>query len=91
MEKSSLNLEKLRNSYILQNPLTLLDNKKNKMSLIIKSLDLLNPLGILEKGYSIVSKDNLTIKDINEIKKDDIIDIKLHKGSITAKVKEVKE
>ena len=40
------------------------------MSLIIKSLDLLNPLGILEKGYSIVSKDNLTIKDIEDIRKD---------------------
>ncbi len=91
LEKSSLNLDKLSNSYILQNPLTLLDTRKNKMSLIIKSLDLLNPLGILEKGYSIVSKDNLTIKDIKSIKKDDIIDIKLHKGSINAKVKEVKE
>lgn len=91
LEKSSLNLDKLSNSYILQNPLTLLDTRRNKMSLIIKSLDLLNPLGILEKGYSIVSKDNLTIKDIKEIKKDDIIYIKLHKGSITAKVNEVKE
>ncbi len=91
MEKSSLNLEKLRNSYILQNPLTLLDNKKNKMSLIIKSLDLLNPLGILEKGYSIVSKDNETIKEAKKLKKDDLIDIKLHKGSIIAKVNEVKE
>ncbi len=91
LEKSTLNLDKLSNSYILQNPLTLLDNRKNKMSLIIKSLDLLNPLGILEKGYSIVSKDNLTIKDTADIKKDDIINIKLHKGSITAKVNEVKE
>ena len=91
LEKSTLNLDKLSTSYILQNPLTLLDNRKNKMSLIIKSLDLLNPLGILEKGYSIVSKDNLTIKDTADIKKDDIINIKLHKGSITAKVNEVKE
>ncbi len=77
-------------SYVLTNPEMLTVQKKQRLDLLIESIKLLNPLGILEKGYSIVSKDEQTIKNSKDVKKDDVIDIRLHKGNIKAKVVEVK-
>jgi len=77
-------------SYVIKNPDMLLDKSKQKLDMIINSLKLLNPLSVLEKGYSVVSKENIAIKNAKDIKKDDVIDIRLHKGNVKAKVMEVK-
>ena len=77
-------------SYVLKNPMMITDKYSQRLDLLIKSIKLLNPLSILEKGYSVVSKDNKTINTSKDIKKDDILDIKLYKGNIKAKVMEVK-
>lgn len=87
IKKNKLNETKL--SFVLQNPMSLIDYKKNKIDLIINTLKLVNPLGILEKGYSLVEKDKKIIKTSKDVNKDDIINIKLHEGSILAKVEEI--
>ena len=46
----------------------------------------LNPLSIMDKGYSIVSVNEKIVKSINDVKKDDVIDIKVIDGNIKAKV-----
>ena len=61
-----------------------------KLEILIKSLKLLNPLSILEKGYSVITKDDKVINNKDNLNKNDIIDIKLYKGNIKAKVMEVK-
>ena len=78
----------LKNSYILNNPEKLYIDKKQNLYNLIDKLELINPLNTLKRGYSLVYKDKL-IKSIKEIKKDDILNIKLSDGSITAIVKEV--
>lgn len=87
IKKNKLNETKL--SFVLQNPMSLIDYKKNKIDLLINTLKLVNPLGILEKGYSLVEKDKKIIKTSKDVNKDDIINIKLHEGSILAKVEEI--
>jgi exonuclease VII large subunit len=82
--------ENITSSYILTNPMILIDNKSNKLDILIKSLSLLNPMSILDKGYSIVKHDDKVIKQIKDVKKGDNIDITLAKGIISAKVMEVK-
>ena len=77
-------------SFIIKNPEKLLDKSVQKLDMLIKSIKLLNPLGILEKGYSVVTKEEKAITDSKGIKKEDILDIKLYKGEIKAKVMEVK-
>lgn len=57
--------------------------------LTIEKLELLNPLNILNKGYSLVIKDDKVIKTTKDILPKDIINIKMHEGSITAIVKEI--
>jgi exodeoxyribonuclease VII large subunit len=57
-----------------------------------EKLSSLSPLSILSRGYSITFKmpEETIIKDINELKAEDIIRTRLHKGEILSKVTEIK-
>ena len=91
-----INIEKLRldsfkNSYILKNPLIIYENKKQKLDMIneIDKLELVNPLNILKRGFSLTTKDDKIIKSVKNVNKSDILDIRLNDGVIKAKVEEV--
>jgi exodeoxyribonuclease VII large subunit len=71
---------------ILKKPTLLLENKEHDYQLLINKLELLNPLNILKKGYSVVTKNNQVIKDIKELQLKDKIKIKLSVGEISAEV-----
>lgn len=57
---------------------------------MINKLELLNPLNILSKGYSLVTHDKCVIKDANDLKVDDVISIRMHEGNVNAIVREIK-
>ena len=59
--------------------------------MLVNTLKLVNPLGILEKGYSLVTKEEKVIKDCHDLAINDIINIRLYEGSVSAIVKDVKE
>ncbi len=84
-------LNNIKLSYTLKNPMELIKDKKVKFEMLINTLKLVNPLGILEKGYSLVECNGKIIKDSNDTKVNDYINIKLHKGKIKAEVKEIME
>lgn len=67
----------------------LLVNKNHQLQLKANTLKLLNPLNILDKGYSLVTKEEKTIKDATFLNKNDTIHIRFHKGNVMAQVKEV--
>ncbi len=67
----------------------IINNLQYKLNIDINTLELVNPISILGKGYSIVYHEDKIIKNTTDIKKDDIISIKLEKGQIKAKVSEV--
>lgn len=67
----------------------ILINKNHELVLLVNTLKLVNPLNILDRGYSVVKKDNKVIKDIKDINKEDNIDIRIKNGNIKAKVLEV--
>jgi len=81
----------INNSYVLKNPVQILDSYKNKMAIIISKLKVLNPLNILENGYSMVTLNGSIIDNANKVKKNDLINIKLHQGTIIANVERVEE
>ena len=58
---------------------------------IISSLQVLNPLNTLNRGYAIIRKDNKVISSVKKIKKDDEVIINLKDGIITSKVIKVGE
>lgn len=93
LNKIQLNKTKydnLRKNYILNNPESLFKEKNNSYNLIINKLELLNPLNILSKGYSVVKYDNTIIKDSNKVNIGDNLNIRLSNGEIIAKVEEIK-
>ena len=84
-------LNKIKMSVILQNPYNLIKDKKIKFDLLVNTLKLVNPLGILDKGYSLVEVNGKIIKSSKDVLVNDLIDIRLHEGSIKAMVKEINE
>lgn len=88
-------LQKINEKYILidmkvksiQNSITNIYNKKKtNMVKNISKLDALSPLKTLTRGYSIIQKDGKVIKSVNQLQKNDELEIRLIDGSTRAKV-----
>ncbi len=73
-------------SNILKEPTNLFIKKQHQFEILLNKVQILNPMSLLDKGYSVVKKDNKTIKDIKDIKINDEINITLSKGKFNAKV-----
>ena len=54
-------------------------------------LDMLSPLAVLERGYSITFKEKSIVKDSKKVKKGDLLKTRIAKGLILSKVESVKE
>lgn len=67
------NLERVRNQLLLKN----------------QQLEMMSPLKIMDRGYSISYHNNKLLKSVENVKTSDIIMIKLHDGSVNCQVKEV--
>ncbi|WP_374029521.1 exodeoxyribonuclease VII large subunit [Bdellovibrio bacteriovorus] len=68
-----------------------LEKKSAKMFRLMAMLDSLSPLKVVERGYSIVTKKDEVIKSARQVKKGDLLNIRLAQGSLTAVVDSVKE
>ena len=73
------------------NILNIITLKKHLYEVNKSKLDALNPLMIMEKGYSIPEVDGKIITDIKDVKVDDILKTKLKNGVIVSKVMEVND
>ena len=79
----------LTDSYILSNPEELFKTKYSNYNLIINKLELLNPLNILSKGYSVVSSNDKIIKRSKDVNIGDKIRVRLSEGIIDASVERI--
>ena len=79
----------ITSKYILKNPLTMYEKKEHQFQLLLNKITILNPLKILEKGYSVVECENNIINSTENVKIDDVLNIKLSKGNLKAKVTEI--
>ncbi len=69
----------------------ILINKENSYRVLDNTLQGINPLKIMDRGYSITSVNGKIINDVNEVKINDEIKTEMKNGYIKAKVIEVKE
>lgn len=67
-----------------------LERKRDRATRMMGLLDSLSPLKVVDRGYSIVSKENEVIKSSAQVKKGDVLNIRLAQGSLTAVVDGVK-
>ena len=66
------------------NILRVLENKKNMFEKNVTRLELLNPLKILSRGYSVTKKDDKMVKSKKDLKKGDNVEIIFSDGSRNA-------
>lgn len=85
LKQSRLNVEK--NDKLLEDYyLRLLRKKQNEYFLYVSKLELLNPLSIMKKGYSVAKSNGVVVKSIKSVKENDVIDILVNDGVINTKV-----
>ena len=91
VDKLKNEMAKMKKSYVLTNPILLYKDKILEVKNIAKKLELLNPLNILSRGYSVTYFQDKALKSVKDIEKDNVLDIKLADGMIKSKVIDVKE
>ena len=92
LEKYSDKLEKIKNNSLIILPNKIFEKYYLNLSILINKLDLLNPLNVLNRGYSLSYINDKVIKSINDVNISDNIKVKLNDGFIEAKVnKKVEE
>ena len=88
-------LQKINEKYILidmkikskqNNILTIYNKKKAEMIKHVAKLDALSPLKTLTRGYSIIQLNGKVVKSVEQVKKDDEVDIRLIDGVSKAKI-----
>ena len=84
--KEKINLININLNKIIN---TKLENNSNKLNTLIEKLELVNPLNVLKRGFSLTYKNNKIIKSVKKVKKDDLLNIKLNDGNIIVNVKEI--
>ena len=89
LDSVNIRLFKSVNSYVMTNPDILYKYKEQNLEHIVNKLEMLNPMNTLKRGYAIIKKDEKVISDSQKVKKDDIINVALRDGKISAKVLEV--
>lgn len=68
-----------------------LETKGNTFAVLVEKLSALSPLAVLARGYSICEKNGRVVKNINEVKANDCLDVKMNGGNAVCKVLEVTE
>ena len=65
---------------------SVLDSNKSKIPSLAGKLDALSPLNVISRGYALVEKDNKPVTKVKDLKKDDVISIKLSDGQVKANI-----
>lgn len=85
-------LEYLKNRQIICNPQLIYKDKANALEVLINKLDLVNPLHVLKRGYSItLDKNKKVINSVNNVHQNDEVKIQLFDGNITAKILKIEQ
>lgn len=66
-----------------------LDKSEHDLNLKINTINGVNPLAVLSRGYSVATKGGKAIKSSSELSVGDVLDIKLDKGEVSAEVTEI--
>lgn len=81
-----IKLDNIKNKYVLNNPTSMFESHKHNYSIMLKTLELVNPLNILSKGYSIVKINDRVIKSYQDVDLNSVVNVRLHEGNLIAKV-----
>ena len=89
IERKKIKLDQFKNNYILNNPVILYQNYMKELNNFLEKLELLNPISVLKKGYSLTYYNGTILSSIKTVKKDDSLNIRLYDGTLDVVVKNV--
>ena len=81
--------EIIKNSYVLNNPKLMYKDTVNKFVNLVQKLELVNPLNVLKRGYSLTYQDNKLLSNVTNIKINSNLLIKMYDGEIEATVNNI--
>ena len=90
LDVSKNRFDSIKTKRVLLHPEDMLIKYNNSMELVINKLELLNPLNVLKKGYSVTKVNDKPLKSIKDVKEKDKLNIKIIDGEIDAIVEGVK-
>ena len=90
LEISKKNLEYIKNNHILLKPQTIYEPYQKNLDQIIEKLELLNPLSVLKRGYTLTYQNGHLIKSVSDIKEEPL-ELKFQDGIVTVKKVKVEE
>ena len=80
-------LDYIKNNHIFKNPTILYKDKMKELNILLEKLELVSPMHVIKRGYSIVlDHDNKVISSVKNIKSKDKIKIRLSNGIVDAEV-----
>ncbi|MFV0249952.1 MAG: exodeoxyribonuclease VII large subunit [Bacilli bacterium] len=82
--------DKLKSNYILKNPNILFKNHIINLNNIIEKLEIINPIGVLKRGFTLTYNKDILVKTITDVKLNDSLKIKLIDGDLNVNVVEIK-
>lgn len=65
---------------------SVLDSNKTKLAALAGKLDVLSPLSVISRGYALVEKCDKPVTTVKDLKKDDVISIRLSDGQVKANI-----
>lgn len=69
----------------------IIEKKRMNLYHVLQTLELVNPLGILKRGYSIAYSHNEIVRDAKDLKVGSMIQVRFSKGKVNAEIKEIEE
>jgi len=91
IENLKIKLFQFKNNYILNNPENLYKDKRINLNNLIEKLELVNPLSVLKRGYTLTYVNDKVVESVKDIKKNTTIKTKFNDGYIISKVEEIGE
>lgn len=89
--KEQHRLDKLKESYVFKNSKLLYDDKKNMLVNIIDKLELINPLGVLRRGYAVTYVNGSVASSVKKVNLGDNLLIRLQDGIIEGIAEKIEE
>ena len=86
LNQNNLRFQKIMDNKLIREPERLLERKQYQYNILLKTVTVLNPMRLLESGYSITRTKNGVITNIDKVNIDDILYVDLKNGTVNAKV-----
>lgn len=83
-------LDRIQMNYIINNPQVLYEKQRKQWLTLTEKLELVNPLTLLKKGYSLAYQDKsgCVITSTKQVKINDLLTLKMNDGTLKVVVKE---